>query len=74
MINADVESMFEYIPVGTPVWIGSDGKLGEFGIKQYYTVVEKSDMPPYTPAPELDETPIRDASRAEPTPLYDSGE
>jgi len=42
MINSDVESMFEYIPVGTPVWIGSDSKLAEFGIKQYYTLTEPS--------------------------------
>ena len=40
MINTDVESMYEYIPVGTPVWIGSDSKLSEYGIKQYYTITE----------------------------------
>lgn len=40
MINSDVESMFEYIPIGTPVWIGSDGKLADFGVKQYYKVTE----------------------------------
>ena len=40
MINTDVETIFEFIPVGTPVWIGSDSKLAEFGISQYYTITE----------------------------------
>ena len=49
MINTDVESMFDYIPVGTPVWIGSDNKLAEFGIRQYYTITE---APPIIEEPE----------------------
>jgi hypothetical protein len=40
MINTDVESMYDYIPIGTKVWIGTDGKLAEFGISQYYTITE----------------------------------
>ena len=68
MINTDVESMFEYIPVGTPVWIGTDSKLAEFGIRQYYTIVE---APAIIEAPELDDEPevdlepdVRDDERA----------
>ena len=34
MINADVEEMYEYIPLKTPVWIGSSSKLDEWGIHQ----------------------------------------
>jgi lipoprotein-anchoring transpeptidase ErfK/SrfK len=36
MINPDVEELFEYIPVGTPVWIGTDAKLKEMGVAQYH--------------------------------------
>jgi hypothetical protein len=39
MINSDVESLYDYIPVGTHVWIGTDSKLASFGVKQYYSVV-----------------------------------
>jgi len=34
MINADVEEMYEYITIGTPVWIGTTAKLAEWGIYQ----------------------------------------
>lgn len=34
MINADVEELFEMIPLSTIVWIGSDDKLQEWGIRQ----------------------------------------
>ncbi|MDR1440771.1 MAG: L,D-transpeptidase [Clostridiales bacterium] len=36
MINPDVEELFAYILVGTPVWIGTDSKLKEMGILQYH--------------------------------------
>ena len=52
MINTDVESMFEYVPVGTPVWIGTEAKLAEFGIKQYYTVTQPAE--PLDPAEPLE--------------------
>lgn len=32
MFNEDVESFYEIIPIGTPVWIGNETKLKEFGI------------------------------------------
>ena len=34
MINEDVEELFEYIPINTNVWIGTDEILEEWGIKQ----------------------------------------
>ena len=34
MINSDVEEMYEYIAIGTPVWIGTTAKLAEWGIYQ----------------------------------------
>ena len=83
MINTDVESMYEYIPVGTPVWIGSDSKLAEFGIKQYYTITEAQaqpdDRPGYGPEPGYDTAPdiagpsMRDAEYAAPIETEDDG-
>ena len=35
MINEDVEELFEYIPVRTEVWIGTEGVLEKWGIRQY---------------------------------------
>lgn len=35
MINEDVEELFEYIPIKTNVWIGTDEVLEEWGIKQH---------------------------------------
>jgi lipoprotein-anchoring transpeptidase ErfK/SrfK len=35
MINEDVEELFEYIPINTNVWIGTEELLEEWGIKQY---------------------------------------
>ncbi|MCL2165186.1 MAG: L,D-transpeptidase [Oscillospiraceae bacterium] len=40
MINADVESMFEYIEIGTPVWIGTNDEFDEWGIQQTHGVDE----------------------------------
>lgn len=34
MINEDVEELFEYIPIKTEVWIGTEEVLKEWGIKQ----------------------------------------
>ena len=34
MINSDVEELYEYIKIGTPVWIGTTVKLAEWGIYQ----------------------------------------
>lgn len=34
MITEDVEELFEYIPMGTEVWIGTEEVLEEWGIKQ----------------------------------------
>jgi len=75
MINSDVESAFEYIPTGTPVWIGTDGRLADMGVRQYYTLTEapaeKPDDPALAPdAPDLaasEATPdlsLRDPERA----------
>ncbi|MDR1438487.1 MAG: L,D-transpeptidase [Clostridiales bacterium] len=36
MINPDVEELYDYIPTSTPVWIGTDAKLKEFGVLQYH--------------------------------------
>jgi len=60
MINADVESMYEFIPVGTPVWIGTDAKLAEFGIKQYYTLVD----PPSEQAEPVEEEVVAEPEEA----------
>ncbi|WP_077369732.1 L,D-transpeptidase [Anaerosalibacter sp. Marseille-P3206] len=35
MINEDVEELYEYIPVKTKVWIGTEEILKEWGIEQY---------------------------------------
>ena len=35
MINEDVEELFEYIPIKTNVWIGTDEILDKWGVKQY---------------------------------------
>ncbi|MCF6464970.1 L,D-transpeptidase [Clostridium sp. Cult2] len=35
MINEDAEELFEYIPINTEVWIGTEEVLEERGIKQY---------------------------------------
>lgn len=35
MINKDAEELFEYIPIKTDVWIGTEEVLEEWGIKQY---------------------------------------
>lgn len=35
MINEDVEELFEYIPIGTEVWIGTEEILEKWGNKQY---------------------------------------
>lgn len=35
MINEDVEELFEYIPIKTNVWIGTEEILQEWGIEQY---------------------------------------
>ncbi|NLY66604.1 MAG: murein L,D-transpeptidase [Tissierellia bacterium] len=34
MINEDVEELFEYIPVNTEVWVGTEEVLESWGIKQ----------------------------------------
>ena len=34
MINSDVEELYEYIEVGTPVWVGTTSKLQEWGVYQ----------------------------------------
>jgi len=34
MINSDVEYLYDFIEVGTPVWIGTTSKLREWGIYQ----------------------------------------
>lgn len=34
MINSDVLSLYNMLPVGTPVWIGNDATLRKWGIKQ----------------------------------------
>ncbi|MCL2058416.1 MAG: L,D-transpeptidase [Oscillospiraceae bacterium] len=62
MINADVEYIFEFIPVGTPVWIGTDSRLADFGIRQYYTIAEP---PAYEAPPEPEPGPEADAAREE---------
>lgn len=35
MINQDAEELFEYIPIKTDVWIGTEEVLEEWGVKQY---------------------------------------
>ena len=35
MINEDVEYLYELIELGTPVWIGNEIRLGEYGIEFY---------------------------------------
>lgn len=40
MINEDVEELFEYIPINTEVWIGTEETLENWGIKQYIEYIE----------------------------------
>ena len=72
MINSDVESMYDYIPVGTPVWIGTDDKLASFGVKQYYHLVmpEPAAEVELEPEPEPEPDP-REAERAVIMPLVE---
>lgn len=44
MINEDVEELFEYIPIKTDVWIGTEEILEEWGIKQYIEYEEKLEL------------------------------
>ena len=60
MINTDVVELYEYIPVGTHVWIGSDSKLREWGVRQ-----DNSD-PGEGSIPELEEEP---ETEPEPEPV-----
>jgi hypothetical protein len=46
MINADVESMYEYIEIGTPLWIGTEDELMEWGVSQA-SMVDELVMPDY---------------------------
>ena len=46
MINSDVEELYEYIKIGTPVWIGTTAKLAEWGISQQLGSWEP-DLPNY---------------------------
>lgn len=41
MINEDVEELFEYIPIKTDVWIGTEEVLEQWGIKQYIEYEEE---------------------------------
>lgn len=43
MINEDVEELFEYLPLKTNVWIGTEEVLEKWGIRQYveYEKIEK---------------------------------
>ena len=69
MINPDVEAMYEYIPTGTPVWIGTDSRLAEYGVRQYYTITPPAgaDKPPPAPEPEPEPEPDpADSERAIP--------
>ncbi|MGI6669117.1 MAG: L,D-transpeptidase [Acetivibrionales bacterium] len=34
MINSDAEELFDVVPLSAPVWIGTDGKLEEWGVIQ----------------------------------------
>jgi hypothetical protein len=44
MINEDVEELFEYIPIKTNVWIGTEDILEEWGIKQYIEYEKDEDV------------------------------
>jgi hypothetical protein len=46
MINQDVEEMYEYVELGTPVWIGTAETIAEWGITQELGSVEPV-MPDY---------------------------
>ncbi|MGE5614425.1 MAG: L,D-transpeptidase [Bacillota bacterium] len=53
MINSDVEQLFSIVPLSTPVWIGTDGKLKEWGVIQpEYSAAKKSSKAMETPAKE----------------------
>jgi len=41
MINEDVEELFEYIPIKTDVWIGTEEILKQWGIEHYVEYVEE---------------------------------
>jgi len=41
MINTDVEEIFDIIPINTPVWLGLEGDLEDYGVVQT--------LEPYTP-------------------------
>ncbi|MDR7857906.1 adenosine deaminase [Tissierella sp.] len=40
MINEDVEEIFEYIPIKTNVWVGTENTLEDWGIRQYLEYIE----------------------------------
>ncbi|MCF6461992.1 L,D-transpeptidase [Clostridium sp. Cult1] len=44
MINEDVEELFEYMPIKTDVWIGTEEVLEEWGIKQYMEYEKKEEV------------------------------
>ena len=64
MINTDVVELYDYIPTGTPVWIGTDSKLIGWGIQQYNSnpgelaVVEPEPETEPEPEPEQEPEPI----------------
>ncbi|NLY77951.1 MAG: murein L,D-transpeptidase [Tissierellia bacterium] len=41
MINEDVEELFEYIPISTDVWIGTEEVLKQWGVEQYLEYYER---------------------------------
>lgn len=50
MINEDVEELFEYIPVRTDVWVGTENILAKWGVKQSIKLIEK-EKPKEKPEP-----------------------
>ena len=47
MINEDVEELYEYIPVETNVWIGTEKVLKEWGVEQYIEYYNRVAMGPF---------------------------
>ena len=58
MINADVRQLYDYIPVGTNVWVGTTEKLNSYGVYQNLIDPLAGDAPP--PEPEPEPEPVRE--------------
>ena len=59
MINSDVRELYDYIPIGTHVWIGSTELLRNYGVHQNLIDPLAGDVAP-EPEPEPEPEPVRE--------------